>query len=392
MILFLFPLYLSILKLMSSVPTYPSSFDANLLAFARILREHNLLIGPQEVSLCLEALRHINLAEREDLRLSLRSILAKTPFEQRHFDHLFEDYWSGGLLLAKTAPSAIPLPKPKRVQTLSMMDSAQSEEGDKSIETAIYSAQAVEAKGDTATRTDAVEALSRLLKRLTRQLFTKPSRRWEHSSRRAQLADLRRTIRQSLSKGGELLELRYKARKLGKTRLIFVFDVSGSMMMYSHFLLQLAYAMVRQKGLGTTEVFGFSTELYRLTSHLQRGGVKEAIRTARLAMPGRSGGTKIGMCLHDFIERYGYLLDSKTVIIINSDGWDTGDLDILRTAMRTLHERSNRLIWLNPLAGSPGYEPIASGMQTALPYIDVFAPSHNFESLQALEQRLMRRR
>jgi hypothetical protein len=107
-------------------------------------------------------------------------------------------------------------------------------------------------------------------------------------------------------------------------------------------------------------------------------------------MPGRSGGTKIGASLQQLLERFGPLIDSKTIVIINSDGWDTGDLDILRSAMRSLHERSKRVIWLNPIAASPGYEPTASGMKTAMPYIDIFAPSHNLESLEKLEAQLLR--
>ena len=94
------------------------------------------------------------------------------------------------------------------------------------------------------------------------------------------------------------------------------------MMVHSHLLLQLAYAFVRERRLSRTQVFGFSTELYPLTEHLQRGGVAEALRAARLAMPGRSGGTKIGASLTTLLERYGQLLDNKTILIINSDGWD----------------------------------------------------------------------
>ena len=369
---------------------YTGTLESNLLAFAKHLRAAEMLVGPQEVSLGLRALESIDLAQRDDARTALRTVFATNPLEQRIFNRLFEHYFAGGLLQADddVMPTLNAPPKPKRLESLSMLDWDQGAESDETVDTFAYSPQEVEAQEDSPIRTEEIDKLGKLVRRLNQKLATKPSRRWESVTTKGNVTDLRRTIRHSLSRGGEMLDLQYKRRRLGKTDIVFVFDVSGSMMVYSHFLLQLAYAFVRERQLGKAEVFGFSTDLYRLTSHLQRGGVKEAIAAAREAMPGRSGGTKIGQSLEALLERYGALIDSKTVLIINSDGWDTGDLDALRRSMRTLHERANRIIWLNPLAASTGYEPTASGMQTALPYIDTFAPSHNLESLQNLENRL----
>ena len=371
---------------------YAKTVEANVLAFARELREAGLLIGPQEVALGLKALGSVSLKGAEDAKRALRTVFATTPLEQRIFDRLFERYWTGGLLEGEDVAHSLNLPKPKRLNQFSMVEWEQGEVSDDTLDTLAYSAQAAKASEDEPVQGTDVEELRKLVRRLSKHFATRPSRRWTPSGRRGEMADLRRTIRRSLGRGGELLEISFKRRKLGKMRLVFVFDVSGSMMVYSQLLLQLAYAFVRETSLGRAEVFGFSTELYHLTPHLRRGGVAEAVSAARRAMPGRSGGTRIGEALSSLLEHHGALIDRDSVVIINSDGWDTGDLDRLRSAMRTLNERAERVIWLNPLAGSPGYEPTASGMRTALPYIDTFAPAHNLASLQALESRLGNRR
>ena len=367
---------------------YKGTLSENVLSFARTLREHEFLLGPGDVALGLSALETLELANRVEIQTVLRLVFASSVREQKIFDRLFREFWQGGLLDDEDVrPALNPPPKRQKLQSVSMLEWDQSVAPSDAVDTFAYSASATEAKGDGAVQMREVARLERLVRRLAKSLATKPSRRYTPSAR-GELIDLRRSMRRSLTRGGELLDLSYKTRKIGKTRLLFVFDVSGSMMVYSHLLLQLAYALVRQRSLGRSEVFGFSTELYRLTRQLQSGGVEEALRAARLAMPGRSGGTRIGHCLAQLLERYAQLIDTKTVLIINSDGWDTGDLEILRRSMKALHERCERVIWLNPLAGSHNYSPSASGMKAALPYIDVFAPSHNLASLEALERRL----
>ena len=370
---------------------YPAGFEQNVVRFARDLRQARFLLGPQELTLAFEALATTDLARVNDVKVTLRLIFAKTPRERKLFDAYFDHYFGGGLLTPETPQNNDNLPKSRKIKQVSMLDWQQGEQSESQLDTMGYSPQAVEAKGDGLLSVNDVDTLAMLVKRLSKQLFTLPSRRFSPTSRKRGMLDLRRSMRRSLSHGGELMHLQYKARKPGKTRLVFVFDASGSMMVYNQLLLQLAYAFVRQQSLGKAEVFGFSTDLYYLTPALKQGGVHEALRAAQRAMPGRSGGTKIGHCLHTLLHDYSHLLDPKTILIINSDGWDTGELELLKRSMQALHARSHTLIWLNPLAASPGYEPTASGMRTAWPYIDVFAASHNLASLQGLERKLMKR-
>jgi uncharacterized protein with von Willebrand factor type A (vWA) domain len=137
------------------------------------------------------------------------------------------------------------------------------------------------------------------------------------------------------------------------------------------------------------EAFAFSTQLYRVTPALRQRDFKSALEEVALQVSGWSGGTKIGGSLHQFYRQYGNrLLNRQTVVIIMSDGWDTGDIAQLENTMRRIQHKAAKVIWLNPLAGSARYEPKTQGMQAAMPYIDVFAPGHSVESLRQLYHRL----
>ncbi|MDR7393521.1 MAG: VWA domain-containing protein, partial [Armatimonadota bacterium] len=167
-------------------------------------------------------------------------------------------------------------------------------------------------------------------------------------------------------------------------------DVSGSMDVYSRFLIQFVYAL--QDALGRVESFVFSTSLTRVTEELRTRSLRAALDRLSQRVPNWSGGTKIGSSLRQFLDRYGGLLDRHTVVLIVSDGWDTGEVEVLRRAMQEIRSRAARVIWLNPLLGSPGYQPLTRGMQAALPYVHVFASAHNADSLRELERVLARGR
>ena len=368
--------------------TYPETLEANLLTFAHLLRGHGFKAGAAEVALALGALEFVNPTDRADVRTSLRFIFARSPKERAQFGETFDAYFGGSLDIARVDQPP-PQPPKQTSQGGGVVDWAEDEAGDEVVQTQSYSPSEALTSERGTPPTDEVGTLNRAATRLAKRLATRRSRRTV-PAKKGRRADLRHTMRRSLGHG-EMLQLIYKRPALGKTRLVFAFDVSGSMLAHSAFLLQLAYALTQQRRLGKIEVFGFSTDLYRLTPFLRHRGPGEALQGAAQAMPGRSGGTKIGLCLHHLVTRYGTLLGPKTAVIIVSDGWDTGDLETLQGAMRILQARSHHLVWLNPLAAAPGYEPTVAGMQTALPYVDIFAPGHNVESLRGLERRLSRR-
>jgi hypothetical protein len=196
--------------------------------------------------------------------------------------------------------------------------------------------------------------------------------------------DLRRSIRANLMKG-EILELRWRERRRRKVRLVLICDVSGSMDLYSRFLLQFLYAL--QNVFGRVETFTFATRLTRITEQLKGPSYRLALQ--RLTqVKDWSGGTRIGDSLREFNRQWGHLLDRRTIVLLLSDGWDTGEPEDLAAEMLALKRRAGRVIWLNPLLGNPSYEPLTRGMAAALPLVDHFAAAHNLASLRDLASHL----
>jgi uncharacterized protein with von Willebrand factor type A (vWA) domain len=228
-------------------------------------------------------------------------------------------------------------------------------------------------------------AVTRVARRIARALARRPSRRWRVSPRGSRV-HLRRTVRQSLKTGGDVAELAFKERKLRKTKLVALCDVSGSMDVYSRFLLQFLFAL--QNAFARVETFVFSTRLSRVTEQLAGARWAEALRRLARDVHDWSGGTRVGESIARFNAEWARLVDARTVVVVLSDGWDTGDPAELAEAMRLLRRRAGRVVWLNPLLGSPTYQPLTRGMQAALPHVDVFAPAHNLESLERLVRHL----
>jgi len=230
-----------------------------------------------------------------------------------------------------------------------------------------------------------LEEIAKIAARIARRLASRPSRR-RKPTKKGHWVDLRRTFRRSLKTGGDPVELSFQERKRRKTKLVTICDVSGSMDLYSRFLLQFLYAL--QNGFARVETFAFSTSLSRITDHLK--GHPYALALGRLSGDVRdwSGGTRIGLSFATFNAEWAKLVDKRTIVIILSDGWDTGEPEQLAEELLKLKKRAGRLIWLNPLLGSPTYQPLTRGMQAALPHVDVFASAHNLESLKALERHL----
>ena len=163
------------------------------------------------------------------------------------------------------------------------------------------------------------------------------------------------------------------------------------MELYSRFFVHLIYAF--QNAYDKIETFVFSTALHRVSAILDHYDFEKAFDTISDRVPHWSGGTTIGSCLNHFVQEYGYgMLDKKTIVLILSDGWDTGDPELMTEAMKNIYKKSKKVIWLNPLAGSTNFSPEVMGMKMALPYIDVLASAHNLESLRAAMQLIRQRR
>jgi hypothetical protein len=210
-------------------------------------------------------------------------------------------------------------------------------------------------------------------------------------ARRRGEADIRRALRRSIRSGGEVLELPRRQRKLRRRPLVALCDVSGSMEPYARLLLHFLYAVSQSSGRSTgvdrLEAFVFGTRLTRITRHLERRNVDDALRQAHAEIRDWGGGTRTGEALQRFNWDWSRrVLGRGAVVLVISDGWDRGDVALLAREMDRLHRSCHRLIWLNPLLGSPEYRPVTRGMTAALPHVDDFLPVHNLRSLEQLGQ------
>ena len=201
--------------------------------------------------------------------------------------------------------------------------------------------------------------------------------------------DIRRTIHRSVSHGGTPVELLWRRRKEKPLRLVVLLDASGSMSLYTAFFVRFLHGVV--DNFREAEAFVFHTRLAHVSPSLRDRNVTRAVEKLALMAEGIGGGTRIGESLATFNRWHAErVINSRTVVMIVSDGYDTGEPERLANEMRRLRRRCRRIVWLNPLIGWRDYEPSARGMQAALPYVDLFAPAHNLESLAALEPYLAR--
>ena len=362
-----------------------------LVVFCRELRAHGLHVTPAEVVTATTALQVIDTADRDEVFLCLRSILTTSIDDFPIFEEVFKRFWNKSHSLNSTAAV--------RVQSRSPTQTSKGlafflEHWGSSFSTG---AQPVKVPGASDTESAAkkdfseftneeLEEVSRLARRMVRRLARKPSRRWR-PVRRGHRVNLRRSLRLSLKTGGELIDLTYKERRSKRTKLVVICDVSGSMDIYSRLLLQFIYGL--QNSFAKVESFVFATSLARITGDLKNKTYKRALDRLAANIRGWSGGTRIGASLSTFNDQWLRRIDKRTVIIILSDGWDTGEPEKLAAQLSLLKRRAGRVIWLNPLLGSAGYEPITRGMRAALPFINVFAPAHDLASLRALEPHLV---
>ncbi|MBI2505830.1 MAG: VWA domain-containing protein [Candidatus Latescibacteria bacterium] len=375
--------------------------SANVVGFCRLLRQGGVGAGPAEQGDALRALEWIALGDGEAFRLALRTTLAKSAEEQEVFDQHFDSYWRvwdrAGELNRRSQERSARTPTPRadgrsssgRPSFLSIKDWLKGQEATEEEEAAGYSPFEVITRRDF-SGFSAAEAreIAHLIARIARALATRFSRRYQQTQQRGKV-DLRRTLRLNLRRGGDLFDLAFRRRRFQKLKLVLLCDVSKSMDLYSLFLIQFIHAF--QSVYRRIETFVFSTSLHRLTPTLKAKDLAAVLAGLSKEVPDWSGGTKIGVSLQTFLSHYAAtLVDRNTVVLIMSDGWDTGDLEVLESSMGELQRRAHCLIWLNPLLGNPDYRPSCRGMQVALPFIDLFAPAHNLDSLKDLVRQLAR--
>ncbi len=369
------------------------SMSANIVQFCRYLRAKDYRIGPEEEADALRSLAFLPIGDQETFRLALKSLLARSRMQQEQFDAHFDRYWKEleKAVDAKTEDKpdgwsnrgANKKSKQESFQALKSWLYGEGKEDEEEGAITSYSAKEVLTKKDFSAMTDdELRLVMRLLQQIARSIVRKKSRLPKPSKLKKQL-DLKRTMRYNLRRGSSIQRFLFSEKKEKKLKLVLLCDVSKSMDLYSRFLIHFIYAF--QNAYDRIDTFVFSTALHQVSEILKEYEFTRAFEIISERIPHWSGGTKIGQSIADFIADYSHgLLDKNTIVLILSDGWDTGEPEILAEAMQQLQKSASRVIWLNPLAGSPDYQAEVTGMKTALPFIDVFAAAHNVESLKKI--------
>ena len=371
-----------------------------LAGFARTLRDNGFRIGIRETQDALRLLALPLAARPASLKPALRALFCATHSDWDKFDGIFDAYWTGHPGRIKTTISGAPNKSRTPFQQLMESASASAPSGlPDHPERREAELESESGKGrlkgasrfDTLANTDLrhitdpkdMEAAHALANRLARVMRARLVRR-ERTSRSGRRLDLRRTIHRSISHGGTPFDLAWRKRKVRQLRLVVLLDASGSMNLYTAFFVRFLHGVV--DAFREAEAFVFHTRLAHVSASMRDRDVARAVDRLSLMAQGIGGGTKIGESLATFNRWHARrVIHSRTAIIIVSDGYDTGDPALLGSEMKRLRRLCRRIVWLNPLIGWKDYSPQARGMQAALPYIDLFAPAHNLDSLAALE-------
>jgi len=365
----------------------------DVVGFARALRDAGLPVGVTETESFAQALACVDVLSRRDVYLAGRATLVRRREDLAVFDELFAAFFGGPApgrgQLAPLAPRHDPS-KVFRTALASYM-AERAEPSAREVEVPEHEKAAspheLLQRKDFARCTPAeLDAIARAMRELRLDLTLRRSRR-RVRSRRAGRLDLPRIVRDAARRGGAVLALAHRRPKLRRRPLVVLADISGSMELYTRILLQFLHGVTQNHG--RTETFVFGTRLTRITGQLQIRRVDTALDHAAREIIDFAGGTRIGDCLHAFDRQHARrVLGRGAVVLIISDGWDTGDPARLEAEMRRLARRAHRVVWLNPLLGRAGYAPEVRGMAAALAHVDDFLPIHDLRSLHELARRL----
>jgi len=362
-----------------------------LAAFTRLLHDAGLDAGPGRLTTATRALGEIEIRDQLAFRDSLRACFVSRREDLPLFEAAFDIFWAppdprvrAGSVPGRTR--TLPLAPDRArawLQALGMNRSQSPRETEESTppHSSGYSADELLRQKDFEDLTWLeTEQVKRLLQQAPWRIAERRTRRLRPS--RSGRVDLRRTARHSIRSGGELIRLLHRQPRLRRRPLVLLCDVSGSMERYSRLLLIFAHAIARREDV---ETFVFSTRLTRITRMLRRRDLDRALGEVGKTVHDFSGGTRIGHAIADFNRRWARrVLGHGAIVIVVSDGWDRGDPELLSAELSRLRRMSHRLIWLNPLLGSDGYEPVTRGMAAALPHTDDFLAAHNVQALDEL--------
>ena len=378
--------------------------SARIVGFFSHLRFNNLKLGVSEVETALTILGRINLSDPFEVRRSLKPLCVGNLDESRRFEDLFDSYWMDtGRVKRKVIPNGNVASEEKKVSEVGdkakdNSESSSSAQNEPDEETAILNDQkegelvAVEEASkmhkdlrEFVTNQEIDDAMEVAI-RIGKALRDKRSRRLVNS-KKGQALDFRKTIRRSLSTGGDPFKLINKSKPDRPKRIVALCDVSGSMNVYSKIFLAFLSALMRNDK--NTDAYLFHTELVRVTDALRDENTGRSMEKLSLLANGFGGGSRIGHSIKKFSKTYARrFVNSRSVIMILSDGYDSNNVNDLVKALTNLKKRGCKIIWLNPLKGWKDYAPVTASMAASLPYLDLFSAANTLNDLAALDEEL----
>ena len=375
-----------------------------LIAFGRDLRRRGLPVGTGRILTFVRAVSVLGFADRDALYWAGRTSMIARKEDIAAYDEAFEDWWDSlgakeDLSIELTIPVAgqrseldwgeQPADLGVTVGTTAaewhgIGEDEEVEESDEesAIRIVASGTEVLRNKSFGDLTDDERARVAALIRRLAVSVPAERTRRTRPASKGASF-DLRRTLRRSLRTQGEPFERAWRARKSRTRPLVLILDISGSMAPYSRALMQFAYAAMAAGR--RVETFCFGTRLTRVTRILRTKDPDRALHEIGSQVEDWEGGTRIGESLKTLLDGWSQRAALRgAVVVLCSDGLERGDPELLKAQMARLRRLAYRVVWVNPLKGSPRYEPLARGMAAALPNVDVFLSGHNLESLEHL--------
>jgi uncharacterized protein with von Willebrand factor type A (vWA) domain len=346
----------------------------NVVVFVRGLRAEGFSVSPQTTGHIVEAAAIVGMDSMIDFRAACQAVVVTKYDQIEPFNELFDEFFSGEFVFSVDSVIDDMMQRTRsggsaRIGASSSDANPDPDESDEAYEVGggSYGERLMDVDFSELCDAEAAEVAA-MLDAMTWSPTSVRSRRWQPSTR-GTVPDLRRTMRLVTGPKGDLMPLAFSERKRKQRPLIVLADISGSMERYSEMLLHFIHGA--QHRFSGVESFVFATRLSRITRQLRRRNPAEAIASAAKAVPDWSGGTRIGEAIGTYNRQWSRRIGGGgPIVLIISDGWDTGDPDCLSLEMRRLGRTAQRVVWLNPLAGRTGFAPVARGMAAALPHVD----------------------
>lgn len=370
-----------------------------LIGFGRELRRRGLPVGTGRIVTFCRGAAALGALDRTDLYWAARSSLISRPEDVEAFDAAFDAWFREGIrveLDLAMPPSEVKSRTDEELEGLVVeedrivakewyrLDEGEDAEGEAAISIVASAVEVLREKSFAELTEEERRRVALMIRRLAVRVPTRRTRRFRPAATGSRF-DVKRTLRRSLRTHGEPFHRAWRDRRSRARPLVLILDVSGSMTPYARALMQFAFAAMAAGR--RVEVFCFGTRLTRVTRTLRTKDPDHAMHEVGKLVQDWEGGTRIGASLKSLLDEWSQRTALRgSVAVLCSDGLERGDPDLLRDQMARLRRVVHRLVWVNPLKGSPRYEPLARGMAAALPSIDVFLPGHNLESLEELSR------